>query len=56
MADLYSNSGDPAKAVAELEQFEKLDPKSPYVTRIEQVLPELRKQAAAAHPANSPQP
>jgi len=56
MADVYSNSGDPAKAVAELEQFEKLDPKSPYIARIEQVLPELRKQAAAAHPANSPQP
>ena len=55
MADIYSNSGDPAKAVAELEEFEKLDPKSPYVTRIEQVLPELRKQAAV-RPANSPQP
>ena len=56
MADVYSNSGDPAKAVAELEQFEKLDPKSPYIVRVEKVLPELRKQAAAARPANSPQP
>ena len=56
MADVYSNSGDPAKAVAELEQFEKLDPKSPYVARIEEVLPELRKQAKAARSANLSQP
>jgi Tfp pilus assembly protein PilF len=54
IADIYSNSGNPAKAVSELEEFEKLDPKSPYVARIEKVLPELRKQAAATHPANSP--
>jgi tetratricopeptide (TPR) repeat protein len=56
IADIYSNSGNPAKAVAELEEFEKLDPKSPYVARIDQVLPELRRQAAAARAANSPQP
>jgi hypothetical protein len=46
LADLYSNTGDPVKAVAELEEFEKLDPQSPYISRVEQALPQLRERAA----------
>ena len=48
LADLYSNNGDPVKAVAELEEFEKLDPKSPYIPRVDQALPQLRERAAQA--------
>jgi tetratricopeptide (TPR) repeat protein len=55
MADLYSNSGNAAKAVAELEAFEKLDPKSPYIVRVEQVLPQLR-QRATQEAAGTPSP
>ncbi len=53
MADLYSNTGNPAGAVAELEEFEKLDPQSPYMARVREVLPQLRQRAAnssATHP------
>ncbi len=54
LADLYSNTGDPVKAVAELEEFKKLDPQSPYIPRVEQALPQLRERAAqlAARPAH----
>jgi tetratricopeptide (TPR) repeat protein len=44
MADLYSNTGNTSKAVAELEEFEKIDPHSSYIPRVQQVLSELRKQ------------
>lgn len=44
MADLYSNTGNTSKAVAELEEFEKVDPHSSYIPRVQQVLSELRKQ------------
>jgi lipopolysaccharide biosynthesis regulator YciM len=56
MADLYSNSGNAAKAVAELEAFEKLDPKSPYIVRVEQVLPQLRQRATQEAGAPTPNP
>jgi tetratricopeptide (TPR) repeat protein len=42
MADLYENTGSPAKAIPELEQFEKLDPNSPYIPRVREVLAQLR--------------
>jgi len=44
MADLYSNTGKPDKAIEELEEFEKLDPSSPYIPRVHQVIAELRKR------------
>jgi tetratricopeptide (TPR) repeat protein len=44
MADLYSNTGNTSKAIAELEGFEKIDPHSSYIPRVQQVLSELRKQ------------
>ncbi len=43
MADLYSNTGNSAKAVEELEEFSKIDPQSPYMPRVQQVLSQLRK-------------
>ena len=44
MSDLYSNTGKPSKAIAELEEFEKLDPSSPYIPRVQRVIEELRKR------------
>jgi tetratricopeptide (TPR) repeat protein len=44
MADLYSNTGNASKAIAELEEFEKIDPHSSHIPRVQQVLGELRKQ------------
>jgi tetratricopeptide (TPR) repeat protein len=48
LADIYSNSNRPREAVAELEQFARLDPQSPYMRRVSEVLPALRRRAAAA--------
>jgi Carboxypeptidase regulatory-like domain/Tetratricopeptide repeat len=48
LADIYSNSNKPSEAVAELELFTKLDPQSPYMNRVREVLPALRQRAAAA--------
>ena len=47
MADLYSNTGKPGKAIEQLEEFEKLDPSSPYIPRVHEVLAELRKREAS---------
>ncbi len=47
MADVYSNSGRSAKAVEELEEFKRLDPQSPYIVRVNQVLPQLRQRASS---------
>jgi len=47
LADVYSNSGKVAKAVEELEEFERLDPQSPYIGRVREVLPQLRLQASS---------
>jgi tetratricopeptide (TPR) repeat protein len=44
MSDLYSNTGQPSKAIAELQEFEKLDPSSPYIPRVQRVIEELRKR------------
>jgi tetratricopeptide repeat protein len=52
VADIYANSGRPREAVAELELFAKLDPKSPYMGRVREVLPILRQRSAAS--ASSP--
>jgi tetratricopeptide (TPR) repeat protein len=52
LADIYSNSNRPREAVAELELFSKLDPQSPYMDRVRQVLPSLRQQAAASSSPN----
>lgn len=43
MADLYSNTHQPGKAVEELEKFQRLDPTSPFMPRVQQALAELRK-------------
>jgi hypothetical protein len=42
LADIYANSDRPREAVAELELFGKLDPKSSYMERVREVLPILR--------------
>ena len=43
MADLYSNTHQPGKAIEELEKFQKLDPDSPFMPRVQQALAELRR-------------
>ena len=47
LADIYANFNKPRDAVAELELFAKLDPKSPYMGRVREVLPILRQRSAA---------
>jgi hypothetical protein len=55
LADIYANSDRPREAVAELELFAKLDPKSSYMERLREVLPILRRRAAAsASPPSNP--
>lgn len=55
VADIYSNSGRPREAVAELELFAKLDPKSSYMERVSQVLSVLRQRStASALPSTEP--
>jgi Flp pilus assembly protein TadD len=55
LADIYANSDRPREAVAELELFAKLDPKSSYMERVREVLPILRQRAAAsASPSSNP--
>ena len=46
LADIYANSNRPSEAVAELELFAKLDPKSFYMERVREVLPILRQRSA----------
>ena len=48
LADIYSNSDRPREAVAELELFAKLDPGSPYMGRVREVLPILRERYGAS--------
>jgi len=52
LADIYSNSNRPREAVAELELFAQLDPRSPYMRRVSEVLPALRQRAAATPSPN----
>ena len=52
LADIYSNSNRPREAVAELELFAQLDPQSPYMTRVREVLPSLRQRAAVSSSPN----
>ena len=56
LADIYANSNRPREAVAELELFAKLDPKSSYMERVREVLPVLRQRVAtsASPPLNPP--
>jgi len=55
LGDIYANSNRPGQAVAELELFTKLDPKSSYMERVREVLPILRQRAAAsASPPSNP--
>jgi tetratricopeptide (TPR) repeat protein len=44
MADLYSNTGNPEKAIEEFERFAKLDPDSPFMPRVKQAISQLRTQ------------
>jgi tetratricopeptide (TPR) repeat protein len=53
LGDIYSNTGRLKESIDELELFVHLDPQSPFVPRIQQVLPELRKKLAAG-PAEQP--
>lgn len=54
LADIYANSNRPRDAVAELELFAKLDPKSSYMERVREVLPILRQRSAdSAFPSSS---
>jgi hypothetical protein len=48
LADIYANFNRPREAVAELELFAKLDPKSSYMERVREVLPILRQRAATS--------
>jgi len=48
LADIYSNSGRPSDAIAELETFSRLDPESPFMARVREVLPELRRRLATS--------
>ncbi len=43
MADIYSNAGQVDLASAELDEFEKLDPQSPYMPKVRQARAQLRK-------------
>ena len=55
LADIYANSDKPREAVAELELFAKLDPKSSYMGRVREVLPILRQRlATSALPSSEP--
>ena len=56
LADIYANSNRPREAVAELEVFAKLDPKSSYMERVREVLPILRQRSAdsAFRPSSAP--
>ena len=48
LSDIYANSNRPREAVAELELFAKLDPTSPYMGRVREVLPILRERSGAS--------
>ena len=52
LADIYSNSDRPNDAIAELETFSRLDPESPFMSRVREVLPELRRRVT---PNSAPQ-
>ncbi len=55
LADIYANSNKPHEAIAELERFAKLDPKSAYMDRVREVLPILRQRSATpALPSSEP--
>lgn len=55
LADIYANFNRPRDAVAELELFAKLDPGSPYMERVREVLPILRQRSeASASPPSEP--
>lgn len=43
LADLYSGMGQKDKAIAELEEFVRVDPQSPYMPRVQQALSDLRR-------------
>lgn len=43
MADIYSNAGQIEQASAELDEFEKLDPQSPYMPKVKQARAQLKK-------------
>jgi Flp pilus assembly protein TadD len=44
LADIYSNTGNTRLAIAELEQFSKLDPQSPFMPKVRATLQELREK------------
>ena len=42
LADIYEDTGNPARAIEELEQFQKLDPNSPLMPRVRAALTQLK--------------
>lgn len=56
LADIYANSNRPQEAVAELELFAQLDPKSSYMERVREVLPILRQRSDDSALPSSPEP
>ena len=56
LADIYANSNRPHEAVAELELFAQLDPKSSYMERVREVLPILRQRSDDSALPSSPEP
>lgn len=48
LADIYANANRPRSAVAELELFAQIDPRSPYMDRVREVLPVLRQRVASS--------
>lgn len=53
LADIYANSNRPREAVAELELFATLDPRSSYMERVREVLPILRQRSDSVLPSSS---
>jgi tetratricopeptide (TPR) repeat protein len=51
LADIYANSNRPHDAVAELELFARLDPRSEYMERVNEVLAVLRQRATSSAPS-----
>ena len=52
MGDLYSNSGASDKALAEFEEFARIDPNSPLMPKVREAIAMLQRQIAAT-PASS---
>jgi len=50
MGDLYSNSGSSERALAEFEEFAKLDPNSPFMPKVREAISMLQKHVSGPTP------